>query len=52
MMYCEFINISEYGENYITFTEYHDYIEPIYMDADMIQTGLCSITEGDYTPDG
>lgn len=35
MMYCEFIEISEYGENYITFTEYHDYIEPIYMDADM-----------------
>lgn len=35
MMYCEFINISEYEENYITFTEYHDYIEPIYMDADM-----------------
>ncbi|MFR8313665.1 MAG: hypothetical protein ACLVBP_15690 [Ruminococcus sp.] len=34
MMYCEFIDISEYGENYITFTEYHrDYIEPIYMDA-------------------
>ncbi len=32
MMYCEFIEISEYGENYITFTEYHDYIEPIYMD--------------------
>ena len=22
MMYCEFIDISEYGENYITFTEY------------------------------
>ena len=35
MMYCEFIDISEYGENYITFTEYHDYIEPIYMDADL-----------------
>ena len=35
MMYCEFINISEYEENYITFTEYHDYIEPIYMDADL-----------------
>lgn len=35
MMYCEFIEISEYGENYITFTEYHDYIEPIYMDADL-----------------
>lgn len=35
MMYSEFINISEYGENYITFTEYHDYVEPIYMDADL-----------------
>lgn len=35
MMYSEFINISEYGENYITFTEYHDYIEPIYVDADL-----------------
>lgn len=33
MMYCEFIDISEYGENYITFTEYHDYIEPIYMES-------------------
>ena len=35
MMYCEFIEISEYGESYITFTEYHDYVEPIYMDSDM-----------------
>ena len=35
MMYCEFIEISEYGESYITFTEYHDYIEPIYMECDM-----------------
>ena len=35
MMYCEFIDLSEYGENYITFTEYHDYIEPIYMECDM-----------------
>ena len=32
MMYCEFIDISEYGENYITFTEYQDYVEPIYME--------------------
>ena len=35
MMYSEFINISKYGENYITFTEYHDYVEPIYMDCDL-----------------
>ena len=35
MMYCEFIDLSEYGENYITFTEYHNYIEPIYMECDM-----------------
>ena len=35
MMYSEFINISEYGENYITFTEYHDYVEPIYLDCDL-----------------
>lgn len=35
MMYSEFINISEYGENYITFTEYHDYVEPIYMECDL-----------------
>lgn len=35
MMYCEFIDISEYGENYITFTEYQDYVEPIYMECDM-----------------
>ena len=34
-MYCEFIDISEYGENYITFTEYQDYVEPIYMECDM-----------------
>ena len=40
MMYCEFIDISEYGENYITFTEYHDYIEPIYMDADLSGKGI------------
>ena len=51
MMYCEFIDISEYGENYITFTEYHDYIEPIYMDADMSKQD-CSVTERDHTPDG
>ena len=35
MMYSEFINISEYGENYITCTEYHDYVEPIYLDCDL-----------------
>ena len=35
MMYCEFIDLSEYGENYITFTEYHDYVEPIYMNCDL-----------------
>ena len=35
MMYSEFIEISEYGENYITFTEYHDYVEPIYMECDL-----------------
>ena len=29
MMYCEFIDISEYGENYITFTEYHEMVEPV-----------------------
>ena len=40
MMYCEFINISEYGENYITFTEYHDYVEPIYMECDMSKQDL------------
>ena len=35
MMYCEFIDLSNYGENYITFTEYHDYVEPIYMECDL-----------------
>lgn len=43
MMYCEFIDISEYGENYITFTEYHDYIEPIYMDADLYKQDFVAL---------
>lgn len=43
MMYCEFIEISEYGESYITFTEYHDYVEPIYMDSDMFKQDFVAL---------
>ena len=50
MMYCEFIDISEYGENYITFTEYHDYIEPIYMECDMSKQDKLAIAFSDEEP--
>ena len=38
MMYSEFIKISNFTEQYISFTEYTTYIEPIYMAADQIPT--------------
>lgn len=38
MMYSEFIKISNFTEQYISFTEYTTYIEPIYMVADQIPT--------------
>ena len=38
MMYSEFIEISNFTEQYISFTEYTTYIEPIYMVADQIPT--------------
>lgn len=33
MMYCEFIERTQYGESYITKPMYHKYIEPAYMEA-------------------
>ena len=38
MMYHEFIEKSNFTEKYISYTEYTDYIEPIYMGADQIPT--------------
>lgn len=36
MMYTEFIEISDFTEQYISFAEYTTYIEPIYMAADQL----------------
>lgn len=33
MMYSEFIERTKFGENYITESMYHDFIEPAYMNA-------------------
>lgn len=52
MMYCEFIDISEYGENYISLHRVFTIILSLFTGCRLIQTGLCGITEGDYTPDG
>ena len=38
MMYHEFIEKSNFTEKYISYAEYTDYIEPIYMKADQIPT--------------
>jgi len=38
MIYSEFIEHSNFTEQYISFTEYTTYIEPIYMVADQIPT--------------
>ena len=38
MMYSEFIEHSNFTEQYISFTEYTTFIEPIYMAADQIPT--------------
>lgn len=38
MMYSEFIEHSNYTEQYISYAEYATYIEPIYMAADQIPT--------------
>lgn len=38
MMYSEFIEHSNFTEQYISYAEYTTYIEPIYMAADQIPT--------------
>ena len=38
MMYSEFIEHSNFTEQYISYAEYTTYIEPIYMTADQIPT--------------
>ena len=38
MMYSEFIEHSNFTEQYISYAEYTTYIEPIYMVADQIPT--------------
>ena len=38
MMYSEFIKISNFTEQYISFAEYTTFIEPLYMAADQIPT--------------
>ena len=35
MMYNEFINLSGKQENYITYSEYTEMIEPIYMNCEL-----------------
>lgn len=38
MMYSEFIEHSNFTEQYISYAEYTTFIEPIYMAADQIPT--------------
>ena len=44
MMYSEFIKISNFPEQYISFAEYTTFIEPLYMAADQIPTKQNFIT--------
>lgn len=44
MMYSEFIKISNFPEQYISFAEYTTFIEPLYMAADQIPTKQDFIT--------
>lgn len=41
MMYSEFIERTGYDENYVTFTDYSDYIEPAYMRLDVDKDKFC-----------
>lgn len=38
MMYSEFIEHSNFSEQYISYAEYTTFIEPVYMEADQIPT--------------
>lgn len=41
MMYSEFIERTGYDENYITFADYADFIEPAYMRLDVDKDKFC-----------
>lgn len=41
MMYCEFIERTNYGESYMTCEMYHKHIEPIYNDSELSKNEFC-----------
>ena len=41
MMYSEFIERTGYGETYVTFADYSDFIEPAYMRLDVDKDKFC-----------
>lgn len=42
MMYCEFIKRTGFGESYMTPKDYHDFIEPVYMESDETKDDFCA----------
>lgn len=41
MMYNEFIDLTGYEENYITYKDYTENIEPVYMESDLDKKQFC-----------
>lgn len=41
MMYSEFIKMTEFGESYITYDMYNEYIEPVYMMSSLNKQAFC-----------
>lgn len=41
MMYSEFIERTTYGESYMTYSDYSEYIEPVYMACDCDKDTFC-----------
>lgn len=41
MMYREFINLTSFGESYITYEMYKEYIEPVYSESSLDKKAFC-----------
>ena len=49
MMYCEFIERTKFNENYMTMSDYKNYIEPAYMECEYNKDVFCEKFYKAYT---
>lgn len=48
MMYSEFIERTDYTESYMTYSDYSNYIEPVYMYLDIDKNTFCKKFRKDF----